>query len=228
MEFRQTGRIAANISPKEIQEQCNRLLESHVFAHGQRLRNLLTFMVRHSLLPNHHRITQDLIASEALEADDFNPLVDSSVRRLAARLRDYYGGEGLNDPVIITFPKGQPYRLLSARRHSIETIHPLNHRAFEEYQKGRSLWAERTPESLQAAMECFRRAIELFPAYSRAHSALGECYSFMAIWGSPPREIVPPAKAHAPQQIHFLQAPLAQAFQFVLARLQSLATDARP
>ena len=196
-----TARIAWHISPEEIREQCDTLLESGTFAHGNQLRKLLAFMVEHTLLNNHCRITQAMIAREVLETDDFDSVFDSSVRRLAARLRerlrDYYGTEGRNDAVIITFPKGQPYRLVATRRHSIETAHPLDDRAFEEYQKGRSLWAMRTPENLHAAMDCFRRSLRLYPAYSLAHSALGESYYFMAIWGAPPREVMPTARTHA-------------------------------
>jgi len=201
MKSLQTTSIVCQVAPEEIQEECERLLESKVFAHSQQLQKLLAFMVRQSLLNNHRRITQAMIAREVLETGDFDSVFDSSVRRLAARLRerlrDYYGSGGRDDAVIITFPKGQPYRLVATHRHSIETAHPLDNRAFEEYQRGRSLWTMRTPESLQAAMDCFRRALRLFPAYSLAHSALGDCYSFMAIWGAPPREVMPTAKTHA-------------------------------
>lgn len=193
-------RIALCISPDEIRKQCTRLLESEPFAHGEQLRKLLAFMIEHTILNNHHRITQAMIARRVLNAEDFDSVADSSVRRLAARLRerlrDYYSSEGRDDTILISFPKGQPYRLVATRRHSIKTAHPLNSRAFEEYQKGRSLWATRTPENLHAAMDCFRRAIELFPAYSLAHSALGECYSFLALWGAPAREVMPHARTH--------------------------------
>jgi len=201
MEFRQMGRIAYNISPEEIRDQCDKILESKTFAHGNQLRRLLPFMVRRSLLDSHHRITQAMVAREVSETSDFDPVFHSRVRRLAARLREhlreYYDSEGREDSIIISFPKGQPYRLSATRRRSMETDHPLDNHAFEEYQKGRSLWATRTPENLHAAMDCFRRAIELFPPYSRAYSAIGECYSFMAIWGAPPREVMPKAKVHA-------------------------------
>ena len=201
MKSLRTTSIVCQVAPEEIQEECERFLESKVFAHSHQLQKLLAFMVRHSLLNNHHRITQAVIAREVLETGDFDSVFDSSVRRLAARLRerlrDYYGSEGRDDAVVIMFPKGQPYRLIATHRHSIETAHPLDDRAFEEYQRGRSLWAMRTPESLHAAMDCFKRAIELFPGYSLAHSALGECYSFMAIWGAPPKEVMPSAKTHA-------------------------------
>lgn len=197
--------IARRVSPGEIGEQCSKFLESETFAHGQQLRKLLAFMVEHTLLNNHHRITQAMIAHQVLKVEDFDSAADSSVRRLAARLRerlrDYYSNEGCEDAIIIAFPKGQPYRLVATRRHSIETAHPVDHHAFEEYRKGRLLWAMRTPESLRAAMDCFRRAIQMFPAYSLAYSALGECYFFMALWGAAPGTVMPEAKANVLQAL---------------------------
>lgn len=196
-----TAKLAHRISGSEIRKQCKALLESRTFAQGHQLQKLLAFMVQHSLLRNHGRITQDAIAREVLENDDFDSAIDSGVRRLAARLRerirDYYAEEGRKDAVIIQFPKGQPYRLVATRRRSIEALHPLDDRAFEEYERGRSLWAAGTPESLHAAMDCFRRAIALLPSYSAAHSALGECHAFIVVRGAPPRENMPEAKAHA-------------------------------
>jgi adenylate cyclase len=59
----------------------------------------------------------------------------------------------------------------------------------------------RTPESLHSAMDCFRRAIQMFPAYSLAFSALGECYFFMALWGEPPTTVMPHARANVMQAL---------------------------
>ena len=200
-----TTRIAWHISLEEVAEQRDRVLESRALGRANQLRKLLAYLAEHTLLNDHHRITQAMIACEVLGATDFDSLLDSSVRRLAGRLRerlrDYYSGEGHDDPVIITFPKGQPYRLIATRRHSINTAHPLNDRAFQEYRKGRSLWAMRTPESLHAAMDCFRRAIQMFPAYSLAFSALGECYFFMALWGDAPTMVIPHARANVMQAL---------------------------
>ena len=205
MKSSETTRIAWHISPAEIKNQCDRLLESRAFGHADQIRKLLAFLVEHTLLNNHHRITQAMISSDVLGAADFDSLIDSSVRRLAGRLRehlrDYYSGEGHDDPFIITFPKGQPYRLVATRRHSIATSHPLDGHAFDEYRKGRALWAMRTPESLHAAMECFRQAIQMFPAYSLAFSALGECYFFMALWGEAPTMVIPHARANVMQAL---------------------------
>ncbi len=201
----ETTRIAWHISPEEIEDQRDRLLGSRAFGRAGQVRKLLAFLTEHTLLNNHHRISQAMIASEVLGDDDYDSLLDSSVRRLAGRLRerlrDYYSEEGHDDPVIIAFPKGQPYRLVATRRHSIATTHPLDGHAFDEYRKGRALWAMRTPESLHAAMDCFRRAIQLFPSYSLAFSALGECYFFMALWGDAPTRVIPHARANVMQAL---------------------------
>ncbi len=197
----ESARPANSISRADIRKQCDKLLDSRTFAQGCQLQKLLAFMVRHSLLGDRGRVTQEMIARSVLQTSDFDPAADSGVRRLAARLRerlrDYYAEEGRNDGVIIEFPKGQPYRLVATRRRSIEALHPLDDRAFAEYQKGRSLWAARTPQSLNAAMDCFKRAIALVPTYSAAHSALGECYAFMVVRGAAPREAMPQVKNHA-------------------------------
>lgn len=189
------------ISAGEIRKQCKTLLGSRTFAQGHQLRKLLTFMVRRSLLSGHQRITQQVIARDVLGNADFDPTVSSSVRRLAARLRerirDYYAEEGRKDAVVVEFPKGQPYRLVVKRRRLLEMLHPLDDRAFVEYQKGRSLWAAGTPESLHSATDCFRRAIALVPSYSAAHSALGECHAFMVVRGASPRENMLEAKSRA-------------------------------
>ena len=88
MKSSETARIAWHISPEEIEDQLNRLLESRAFGHADQLRKVLAYLAEHTLLNNHHRITQAMIASEVLGATDFDSLVDSSVRRSAGRLRE--------------------------------------------------------------------------------------------------------------------------------------------
>src|SRR3989442_15282108 len=51
----------------------------------------------------------------------------------------------------------------------------VNPEAHEAYLKGRHLWNLRTTESLQRAIEYFRRAIERDPSYAPAHSGLADC-----------------------------------------------------
>lgn len=197
----ESAKPAHSISRADICKQRDRLLASRTFAQGHQLQKLLALMVRHSLLSRGGRITQEIIAHAVLQTNDFDSTSDSGVRRLVGRLRerlrDYYAEEGRNDEIIFRFPKGRPYRLVATRRRSIETAHPVDDRAFAEYEKGRSLWAARTLESLQAAMGCFWRAIALVPSYSSAHTALGECYSFMVLCGAAPRDVMPKAKMHA-------------------------------
>lgn len=205
MKLPQTTRIAWHISPEEIRQQRDKLLKSKAFGQADQLRKLLGFLIQHTVLDAQQRITQAMIAAEVLGANNFDSLVDSSVRRLAGRLRerlrDYYSGEGRKDTVIITLPKGQPYRLIATRRRSIKTIHPLDDHAFQEYRKGKSLWAMRTPQTLRAAMDCFRQAVQMFPAYSLAFSALGECYFFMALWGAAPTTLIPHARTNVMQAL---------------------------
>jgi hypothetical protein len=109
MKSSETTRIAWHISPEEVEEQRDRVLESRAFGHADQLRKLLAYLFEHTLLNDHHRVTQAMIASDVLGAADFDSLLDSSVRRLAGRLRerlrDYYSGEGHDDPLSSRSPK---------------------------------------------------------------------------------------------------------------------------
>ena len=48
--------------------------------------------------------------------------------------------------------------------------------AYEEYLRGRFLWNQRTPESLQASVEHFGRAVELDPDFTLAWAGLADAY----------------------------------------------------
>jgi TolB-like protein len=50
-----------------------------------------------------------------------------------------------------------------------------NLEAYELYLKGRHSWHLRTPASMQAALRCFERVIELDPDYALAHAGISDC-----------------------------------------------------
>ena len=71
---------------------------------------------------------------------------------------------------------------------------------YEAYLKGRYYWNQRTPASIQTAIEHFEAALALDPTYAPAYAALADCYNQVAtvmIGGGPPREWRPKAAAAA-------------------------------
>ncbi len=61
--------------------------------------------------------------------------------------------------------------------------HSPNIQAYELYLRGRSLWEQRMESTMRSAVECFRTAIGLDPAYALAHAGLADCYALLSIWG---------------------------------------------
>lgn len=91
--------------------QLERITESGVFAHADRLSKFLSYTVHATLDPARKSVTQFDIAMDVYDRDDnFDPTTDSLVRveagRLRAKLAEYYIDEGKDDPILIELPKG--------------------------------------------------------------------------------------------------------------------------
>ncbi len=70
--------------------------------------------------------------------------------------------------------------------------------AYQAYIRGRYFWNKRTSEGLDKAIEDFRKAIELDPAYALAYSGLADCYNLLSIFAnSLSTESYPKGKAAA-------------------------------
>jgi len=96
----------------QINEQVNRILESHLFVGSIVLKEFLTYIVDETLQGNEDGLKEYVIATSVLNKDeDFNPQASAIVRiharRLRKRLDDYYFNEGVNDPIRISVPKGR-------------------------------------------------------------------------------------------------------------------------
>ena len=96
---------------KAIREQLVRILNSGPFHQSQRRQRFLEYIVNETLAGRGERLKGYNIALEVFDRPEtFDPTVDTLVRMEAARLRDrlreYYEGEGQNDPVRIDLPKG--------------------------------------------------------------------------------------------------------------------------
>lgn len=93
-------------SPEEVQHQLHRILDSPEFARAARLKELLEFVVGHSLEGRMDRLTGNAIAAEVFQrGSSYDPDTDSIVRTEAARLRsrleEYYLRTGRHDRVRI-------------------------------------------------------------------------------------------------------------------------------
>ena len=92
-------------------QQIERLTKSHSLHSSESLCKLLRYLAEHSLDHPGIALKEYQIATEVLgRPSGFDPQSDSTVRVQAGRLRvklaEYYGNEGLNDPILVEIPKG--------------------------------------------------------------------------------------------------------------------------
>ena len=59
--------------------------------------------------------------------------------------------------------------------------HQTNYRAYDAYQRGRVLWEQRDPASLERSVEFFKQAASLDPAYAQAWAGLADAYIAMGV-----------------------------------------------
>ena len=77
-------------------------------------------------------------------------------------------------------------------------VRPVNPQAYDAYLKGQFYLGKRTQESLEAAMEQFRCAIEIDPAHAAAHAGVALVYVLAANHNYlPPSDALPGARAAA-------------------------------
>jgi eukaryotic-like serine/threonine-protein kinase len=72
---------------------------------------------------------------------------------------------------------------LAGRARPATRRHSNNIQAYELYLRGRSFWEQRMESTMRSAIECFRAAVGLDPAYALAHAGLADCYAILSIWG---------------------------------------------
>ena len=58
-----------------------------------------------------------------------------------------------------------------------------NLEAYELYLKGRHYWHQRSPSSLNLAIQCFEQTIKLDPQYALAYAGLADCYGILRFYG---------------------------------------------
>lgn len=95
-----------------VKDQLNRILSSKAFDQSPKMKELLSFVVEQTLVGNGDRLKQFTIATEVFDRDaDFDHQADPIVRIQAGRVRrtleTYYLTEGVNDPIVLSIPKGR-------------------------------------------------------------------------------------------------------------------------
>lgn len=101
----------AVVSDATAREALEAVLASDNFANSEKLRGFLSYIVAETLDGNAAKLKGYTIAIDVLGRDEtFDAEKDTVVRVHASRLRStldqYYAGQGANDPVRITVPKG--------------------------------------------------------------------------------------------------------------------------
>ena len=110
-------------------EQIDRLVLSHALHGSESLCKLLRYLAEQALDNPGTPIKEYQIATEVFgRSAEFDPQLDSMVRvqagRLRSKLAEYYGANGVEDPIVVELPKGT-YMLSFHRRVSGATkAHP--------------------------------------------------------------------------------------------------------
>jgi serine/threonine-protein kinase len=94
-----------------IRTQLQKVLASNAFAHAERMRRFLKFVVEHTLSSPNEHLKEIIIGVELYTGHgEFDPRITAVVRvdasRVRTKLREYYLSEGAADPLIIDLPKG--------------------------------------------------------------------------------------------------------------------------
>lgn len=109
-----------SVSASDVCQQVDRILQSGEFSGSEVLRNLLSFLTRHSIDKPGKVVKEYELAVGVLgKPGEFDPRQDSAVRvhtaRLRAKLAEYYMSHGAEDPILIEVPKGS-YHILWRHR----------------------------------------------------------------------------------------------------------------
>jgi adenylate cyclase len=99
------------VTPDAVRAQLDRLLAADAFASAGRLSRLLRYLVERTLSGDGARLKEYALGVDVFDRGDaYDPRLDSivrvEVRRLRARLDEYYRGPGAADPIVIAIPRG--------------------------------------------------------------------------------------------------------------------------
>src|SRR5436305_5845709 len=104
--------IGAEVAPSLVRDQLSKILAHSIFSDSQRMVRFLRFAVEETLRGHAAQLKENVIGTHVFDRDaDYDPRIDPIVRvearRLRIKLRNYYGGPGRGDNVIIELPTGQ-------------------------------------------------------------------------------------------------------------------------
>jgi TolB-like protein/Tfp pilus assembly protein PilF len=164
-----------------------------------RVATLLEGTVRRS--GNQLRLTAQLVNahdgftmwSETFQAgmNDVFAVQDSIAQAIVAALRERFGDRDL---------------AVESRKGT------RNLEAYDQYLRGRYLFAKRGEQSLQKSIEYFRSAIAGDPAFAAAHAGLAEAYGVLPYYAPVPPDSILPLGLEAADQAIALDSTLAAAF----------------
>lgn len=94
-----------------VEHQLMKILASRYFKSAQQIQKFLAYVVRKKLAGQQKKLKQYTIAVEGLKLptdfdSDNNPLIRIVAGRVREKLEKYYGKEGVDDPLVISVPKG--------------------------------------------------------------------------------------------------------------------------
>jgi DNA-binding winged helix-turn-helix (wHTH) protein/tetratricopeptide (TPR) repeat protein len=98
-------------------------------------------------------------------------------------------------PALIVFVVGAIYRINHRSGNTMSTTagrHAVDHEAEDFYLKGRFFWNERTPESLNKAVDAFTQSIVHDPGYAPAYVGLADSYNLLREYS-----VLPAAEAYS-------------------------------
>src|SRR5215203_1182221 len=99
------------MDPRPVRAELERILRSSGFANSERMTRFLRCVVERALAGHGEELKEYLLGVEVFDRKpDYDPRVDPIVRvearRLRSKLKAYYEGDGISDPVRIEFPSG--------------------------------------------------------------------------------------------------------------------------
>lgn len=114
----------ATVTPEQQRTQLEKILRSEVFRPAPGLQKFLEYVASKTIEGLSHEIKEYTIGTEVFERPaDYDPRIDTVVRvqahRLREKLKEYYGGEGAEDSILLVIPKGH-YVPSFSRRATVE------------------------------------------------------------------------------------------------------------
>lgn len=102
-------------------------------------------------------------------------------------------------------------KLTAQQKKKLRRRHTVNPEAYQEYLRGRYLWAHWTPENFRRAVEHFERAIAFDPGYALPYAGLADAFGSLAYYGAIAPDVgFPRAKAAAARALE-IEPELAEA-----------------